>query len=117
GVQQYLNGQVSEVENTVHGVAQLLPERPRALTLQPLLPLIDYILAPVANPKEECDQVAVDALQLQQMVADLASTTEDIDATGRHVADHQFSVKLPEHAGRDLGKPRVRPLAPHAEYD
>ena len=117
GIEQDADGQVGEVEDTVQGVAQLFAERPGALAFEARLALVDDVLAAVAEPEEERDEVGIDAVEAQELVADFAGAAEDIDSAGRHVADDELAIKEPEEVGGGLGEPRIAAAAADAEDD
>ena len=79
GVKQQLDRQIREVENAIESVAQLLAERPGTLTLQAPLAFVDDVLAAIAEPEQQRDQVGIDTLKTQQVVAYLPGATENID--------------------------------------
>src|ERR1035437_4173539 len=117
GPKQQLDREIREVENAVQAIAQLLTDCPCALTFEPPLAFVDNVLAAIAEPEQEGDQVGIDTLKLEQVVAHLAGASEHIDAAARHVLDHEFAVEEPEDIGCDFGKPGVRPPAANSEND
>src|ERR1035437_6539547 len=80
GPKQQLDREVREVENAVQAIAQLLTDCPCALTFEPPLAFVDNVLAAIAEPEQQGDQVGIDTLKLEQVVAHLAGASENIDA-------------------------------------